>query len=565
MVLFFCIYVALLPQYSQTFIQLIMKIFIHRRKLILPNFVLFLSLLIFTQCSEPKRPNILFAISDDQSFAHTSFIGSEFVNTPAFDRVATEGVYFNNCIAGSPGCAPSRSTIVTGRYHWQNEQSGQHASSWMNKYVPFIDLLEANGYITGRTGKGVSPFKYARDEKDSLWRKTDAGGIEHSSIQYKKDSTGDERTAKGINSTNYAANFKYFMENVRQDKPFFFWYGAKEPHRSYEQDSWIRNNKKLEDVKVPAFFPDHGIVRGDLLDYAVEIEWFDLHLQRMLTYLEEIGELENTIVMVTADNGMPFPRAKANGYEYGVHVPMAVRFPKNFPGGRIVDDPVSFADIAPTILELTQTSSTGMLPISGKSILSILKSNKQGVVDQNKKYVFSGRERHSSSRYLNWGYPQRVIRSKDFLLIWNVKYDRWPAGAPQRLVPGTTDELYPLYGIDEDGIHHSPWAFTDIDAAPTKSFIIENMDDEDIKSYFDWAHAKRPEYELFDINTDPYCLSNLSGNAQYTEVEKEMKEVLMKELTISKDPRVVGPDKEVFDSYIRYSPMREFPKPNGLE
>ena len=270
-------------------------------------------------------------------------------------------------------------------------------------------------------------------------------------INYENGTPGDERTARGISPTNYFENFKYFMENVRGDQPFFFWYGAKEPHRSYEQDSWKRNGKKLEEVEVPGFFPDHDIVRGDILDYAVEIEWFDLHLQRMLTYLEEIGELENTIVIVTADNGMPFPRAKANSYEYGVHVPFAVRFPKDFPGGRIVDDPMSFADLAPTILELTGTSPDGMLPISGKSITEHPEDpEKQGVVDETKKYVFAGRERHSSSRYLNWGYPQRVIRSKDFLLIWNLKPERWPAGAPQRLKPGTEDQLFPMYGLDEE-------------------------------------------------------------------------------------------------------------------
>ncbi len=126
-----------------------------------------------------KPPNILFAISDDQSFAHTSFFGSKFVKTPAFDKIAREGIYFSNCFAGSPGCAPSRSSLVTGRYHWQNEQSGQHASSWLRKHIPFIDLLDNNGYITGRTGKGVAPFQYARDEKDSLWRITNAGGVAH--------------------------------------------------------------------------------------------------------------------------------------------------------------------------------------------------------------------------------------------------------------------------------------------------------------------------------------------------------------------------------------------------
>jgi N-sulfoglucosamine sulfohydrolase len=440
------------------------------------NYAILVFMIFFVGCSgkksvEQKRPNILFAISDDQSFVHTGFAGCKFVKTPAFDRIAGEGVCFTNCMAGSPGCAPSRSSLVTGRYHWQNEQSGQHASSWMKKYVPFIDMLDQNGYITGRTGKGVAPFRYARDEKDSLWRATDAGGIAYSNIRYKEGTPGDERTAKGIGPVNYFENFKYFMENVRGDKPFFFWYGATEPHRAYEQDSWKRNDKDPGDVDVPEFFPDHEIIRGDLLDYAVEIEWFDLHLKRMLDYLEEKGELDNTIVIVTADNGMPFPRAKANCYEYGIHVPFAVRYPKEYPGGRIVDDPVSFADLAPTILEITGTGSEGMLPVSGRSFLNLLKSRKQGIIDPDRKYVFAGRERHSCSRYMNMGYPQRAIRSEDHLLIWNMKPDRWPAGAPQRIKPGTDNELLPMYGIDEKGVHHSEWAFTDIDAAPSKSFM----------------------------------------------------------------------------------------------
>jgi uncharacterized sulfatase len=295
------------------------------------------------------------------------------------------------------------------------------------------------------------------------------------------------------------------------------------------------------------------------LDYAVEIEWFDLHLQRMLTYLEEIGELENTIVIVTADNGMPFPRAKANGYEYGIHVPFAVRFPKGFPGGRIVDDPICFADIAPTLLEITKTRQDGMMPISGKSFLKVLESKKQGIVDSTKKYAFSGRERHSSSRYLNWGYPQRMIRSEDFLFIWNIKPERWPAGDPQAL--DLNGIRFPMFGIDSVGTHHSEWAFTDIDAAPTKSFIVENWEDKTVKPFFDLAHAKRPEFEMFNCKEDPFCLNNLAGNPEYSNLEIEMKVALMDELKKTKDPRIVGPDPEIFDSYIRYSPIREFPKP----
>lgn len=116
-----------------------------------------------------------------------------------------------------------------------------------------------------------------------------------------------------------------------------------------------------------------------MLDYAVEIEWADSHLYKMLNYLDSIGELDNTIVMVTADNGMPFPRAKANCFEYGVHVPLAISYPKGFPGKRQVDDLIGFVDIAPTILELAGVKPDGMLPISGRSIVNILRSEKMGL------------------------------------------------------------------------------------------------------------------------------------------------------------------------------------------
>jgi len=509
-----------------------------------------------------KRPNILIAISDDQSFAHTSFAGCKFVKTPAFDRVAKNGVYFTNCFAGSPGCAPSRGSLITGRYPWQNEQSGQHASSWMKKYVPFVDLLSANGYYTGSTGKGVQPFQYARNEKDSLWRVEDAAGKKFGAFIYKKGFPSDDRTAGGIGNTNYIANFKDFMSKKGKDKPFYFWFGATEPHRGYEKDSWKRNGKKLEDVVVPPFLPNNDIIRGDMLDYAVEIEWFDLHLLRILNYLDSIGELENTIVIVTADNGMPFPSAKANCFEYGGHVPLAISYPKGFPAGRRIDDPISFVDFAPTILEMTGTKPVGMLPISGKSITNILKSSKAGIVDDTKKYVFSGRERHSSSRWNNVGYPQRAIRSKEYLFIWNAKPERWPAGAPQRLKDGTTNDLYPMYGIDENGIHNSEWAFTDIDASPSKSFIVENHDNKKFKRFFDLATAKRPEFELYQINKDPGCLNNLSGTLAFSNIEKEMKSALFDELKKTDDPRLVGPIKDIFDTYIRYSPIREFPIPD---
>ena len=172
-----------------------------------------------------------------------------------------------------------------------------------------------------------------------------------------------------------------------------------------------------------------------------------------------------------------------------------------------------------------------------------------------------GRERHSSSRWENLGYPQRAVRSQDYLLIWNAKQDRWPAGAPQ-MMNKETGELYPMYGIQKDGTYHKDWAFSDVDDGPSKTFLIENHKDSAIRLYFDLAFGKRPEFELYHIGNDPFCLDNLAGKTDYVTIEKELKDVLFNELERSGDPRIVGPDKEIFESYIRYSPIRAFPKPD---
>jgi uncharacterized sulfatase len=162
---------------------------------------------------------------------------------------------------------------------------------------------------------------------------------------------------------------------------------------------------------VPSFLPDVPEVRSDLLDYAVEIEWFDRHLGRMLQMLEEAGELDNTIVIVTSDNGMPFPRAKANLYEYGVHVPLAIRWGAKAPGGCVIEDLVSLVDVTPTIVEAAGARPPTAYPFSGRSMLNLLTSNEQGMVDPSR-VVVTGRERHAVARYNNLTYPMRGIRTQ---------------------------------------------------------------------------------------------------------------------------------------------------------
>jgi N-sulfoglucosamine sulfohydrolase len=472
--------------------------------------------------SSRRRPNILFAISDDQSWPHTSIYGAKFINTPAFDRVANEGVLFNNVFCAAPQCSPDRASILTGRHIWQNEEAGTHASNFPRKLEVFTDELEKVGYELGYTGKPWGPGNW----QITGWPRNPVGP-EFNNIKY------DTPPQPGIANNNYAENFSTFLSQKEDNRPFFFWFGAKEPHRSYLKGCGLKNGKKITDVDVPAFLPDDPEIRSDLLDYAVEIEWFDNHLQQMIALLEKQGELENTLIVVTSDNGMPFPRAKANLYEYGIHMPFAVRWGDQISGGRTVDDLISFIDIAPTFLSAANATIPDAM--RGQSFLDVLLSKKSGQVNEARTQAFSGRERHTHARPNNFAYPARSIRTAQYLYIWNVKPDRWPTGNP-------TGSGQP------EGYH-------DIDACPSKTFIINNREKYPVLAAA--SLDKRPEEEMYDIQRDPYCLTNLAEKQEFQQIKSELSESLRKELQETGDPRVSGYG-DVWESYPRYSSMRKF-------
>jgi len=113
----------------------------------------------------------------------------------------------------------------------------------------------------------------------------------------------------------------------RPGQPFAFWFGSNDPHRPYEAGSGAKAGLRADRVAVPGFFPDTPEVRSDVLDYLLEVQRFDSQVAALIEALEKAGELDNTIVVVTSDNGMPFPRAKANLYDWGVRMPLAIRWP----------------------------------------------------------------------------------------------------------------------------------------------------------------------------------------------------------------------------------------------
>lgn len=481
-----------------------------------------------------ERPNIFIAISDDVSFPHASAYGSKMVKTPAFDRVAKNGVLFNNAFCAAPGCSPSRAAFLTGRHIWMIEEAGTHASYFQTRYRTFPEVLGEAGYAVGSTGKAWGPGNFTHNG-----RKENPAGKSYSS-------------KKG-----YVAGFEQFMNERPRDKPFCFWFGSKDAHRSYAKGSGLKKGMTLDQAEVPKFLPDRPEIRSDLLDYAFEVERFDNDCDRMLKMLEAAGELENTLVIITSDNGMPFPRAKANCYEFGVHMPLAVSWSNRIPGGRTLNDLVGFVDLTATIYDAAKVESPQDYPVAGASLLPVLQTEKDGIADPQRASVLCGRERHSSSRFNSLGYPQRAIRTHDYLYIHNFRPERMPAGPAQKYDQAKFDgkgqmvsyELGPAHG----GYH-------DIDACPTLDFLIAQRDDVELGKYLGWSVDRRPAAELFDIKTDPACLHNLAADPQFADIRKDHHDRLMSALKATGDARVIN-GGDIWETYPRVSGVRWFPTP----
>ena len=386
-------------------------------------FLTFFILVLFScgaidQQKQPEHPNILFALADDASFPYMGAYGADWIHTPAFDRVAAEGILFTHAYVPNSKCSPARASILTGRNSWQLEAGANHIVNWPEKYKTFTDALSQNGYHVGYTGRGYVPWVNGTRQSIS--------GTAYN--QLKK-----EVPTEHINSIDYAANFEAFLAERAEGQPFYFWYTSSEPHRRYEFKSGARlAGKKTTDIdRIPAFWPDNDSIRHDLLDHAYEIEYFDQQLTLMLDQLEAIGELDNTLVIVTADNGMPFPRSKGQAYEVSSHMPLAIMWGKGIKNpGRVIDDYVSFIDFAPTIIEVAQVdpANNPMQPITGKSLTEIFYSLQDGIVDENRNYVLLGKERHDVGRPNDVGYPIRGIVKDGFLYLHNFEPNRWQSG-----------------------------------------------------------------------------------------------------------------------------------------
>jgi N-sulfoglucosamine sulfohydrolase len=502
------------------------------------HLLLILSCALMSSIAAEPLPNILIAIADDMSWAHTSSAGCKAVHTPNIDRAAKSGVTFRNGYCGAPGCSPSRAAFFTGRHVWMNEEASTHHGLFPAKFVTFPDLLAKAGYATGFTGKPWMPGHLGPGRKGNP---AGPGFNQHHLTP----------PLSGIKDTDYVANFTEFLSKRQPAAPFYFWFGSVEPHRLYEPGSGLKAGKKLEDVQVPGFLPDTPEVRSDFLDYFVEIEYFDRQLGLMLDLLEESGELDNTLVIVTADNGMPMLRAKATCYEYGLHVPLFVSWPKRIPAGRVVDDPIGFVDLNATILAASQIehpakNDRALAPV-GRDFLPLLTSDAQGLVNPDAGFVFAGHERHTLTRYNDIGYPIRALRTPQHLYLRNLRPDRWPVGDPQRLNKAT-GKLLPLHA----------GCYRDIDDATTLGWLIqESKKSEKAAAMLQLIVDKQPAEELYDVQADPDCLHNLATDPKHAAIKTKLAAQMDAELKRTQDPRIYGPNPDIADTYPNVNPKNK--------
>ncbi len=424
---------------------------------------------------DQSRPNILFFITDDESWLERSVYGWSSLPTPHIDRVARDGVLFTHAYTSAPSCAPSRAVCVTGRNFWELNQ-GAFIQAWLPKEFPVLpDLLATAGYHVGYTGKGWGPGVYPENA-----HKYPTGPAYNSLKLEKKD------RIPHISPIDYAANFADFLQKREKGQPFWFWMGTMEPHGPYDHENYLRLEKEfgvgLEEISVPGFLEDTPDVRRQRANFLYECCYADRQLGKALKLLDDCGELENTLVFVTSDNGSAAGEfGKATPYEWSCREPLAVMWPKRVPKGRTVTDFVSFRDFAPTILDAAGVKTPASM--SGSTLLPILCSEKSGRVDPERNFIVHGLEWHGEFDPASRSH--RTFRNDRFAYI--VRYGN-------SLPPGDS-------------------------MTPDAEIIGE---------------------ELYDMEKDPWQRNSLVGNPEYTKILAELQAGLREYALETGDPRFTG-------------------------
>ncbi len=508
---------------------------------------------VIAQAAAPTRPNIVMCFADDWGRYASIYAGLEkrpspnqVVQTPNIDRVAREGVLFTHAFVNSPSCTPCRSSFLSGQYFFRTGLGAILIGAQWDSGIPsFPLLLNDAGYHIGETSKVWSPGtpndapfgagKYAYEKRGGRYN-----NLSENVTAMVANGLGVEQAKQQLYD-EVRGNFDDFIAARPAGKPFCYWFGPTLVHRAWVKGSgkalWGIDPDSLQG-KLPPILPDVPEVREDFADYLGEIQGFDAGVGVLLKRLAELGELDNTIIVVSGDHGAPgFPRGKCNLYDFGTNVSLMVRGPLIKPG-RVVDDFTTLMDLAPTFLELAGAPIPSVM--TGRSLVNVLRSEQNGLVDPRRTAAVTGRERHvGDARAGNLPYPHRALRTEQYLYIRNFRPERYPMGDP--------------INIDETNApSHAQLAsntrvtLSDMDSGPTKAWLVEHRHDPQWKRFYEDAFGKRPSEELYDLRKDPHQMHNVASDEAYAAIKAQLSVQLLSTLREANDPRVTG-DGETFE------------------
>ena len=482
--------------------------------------------------SEQVRPNILFAFGDDwgryasiyHEIEECNTVNS-IIHTPNIDRVASEGALFMNAHVTAPQCTPCRSSLLSGKYFWRTGRGAiLQGAVWEPEIPSYPLILQEEGYHIGRTYKvwfpgqpPNAPYGGAGNSFEQFG--TDFNRFSQTVLQQSEPENIEAEIQRLYNEV--VGNFESFLDAREEGQPFCYWWGPWNTHRV-----WARGSGKIlwdidpDDLigKMPEGYPDVHEIREDFADYLGEVLAFDHALGLILNKLEEIGEIDNTLIVLSGDHGIPgFPRAKSNLYGLGTHVALMARLPSMIEEGRVIEDFVNLMDLAPTFLEAGGVEVPENM--DGKSLIPLFEAQGSGIIDADRNYVITGFERHvAAARPGNRGYPSRAITKmvdgKKYKYIRNFRPERWPIGTRDR-------------------------GFMDIDGGPTKSWYLNNFCNPIYTEYIELAFGKRPYEEFYDLENDPYEVNNLAEVPEFNEIKMLLAEKLESVLIETEDPRMV--------------------------
>lgn len=462
------------------------------RKTFLPLLTLALLTLPTTvRAADAPRPNVLVVMTDDHSVPHVGCYGNKDIITPNFDKLAAEGMRFDRMYVTCPQCVPSRASYFTGRSPVAIGMS-RFSAPLPREVKTYPEHLKAAGYYTGVCGRtyhmdGAATSPESKEVLQKYHLQTFPDRLDY---------------VRSSNQGKAFAEMQEFLDQAKAAaKPWYLQLCFNDPHRPLDRNEYSARYDPAK-LTLPAHYPDTPGVRDDFARYYGEITRADELFGKILAELERRGYAQNTIVAFMGDNGCSQFRGKGTLYEYGVHVPMIIRWPGAVKAGSTTDQLISGEDLAPTILE---AAGVAVPPeMTGKSFLKVLR----GEPAEGRTYVFAERGAHGSGLPTNSAAFDigRLVEGKRYKLIYNAEWQipYWP-------VDFAGDEFW-------------------------KDLVKQNQEGK-LTSQMSQLYFSptRPMFELYDLEKDPNEFTNLAGRPEVAAVEKELKAAMQEWMILQHD------------------------------